>query len=157
MEQQMAQAISIPNTSSTRRKALTAIATLAGAAAVVTPVGAAQAVTQEDPIFALIKYHKLANAAVEAVYKAYAAADNTDPPDELGEQHHQIETIALAKVLSTPPTTLAGVAAVLDYVGIESVEEGETVLTYSAGHCNTRQEAAAFLSMIAATTARLSV
>jgi hypothetical protein len=147
MEQQMAQADSIANTVPTRRNALTTI----GPPTMVAPV------TQEDPIFALIEYHKLALAAQEAAYKAFAAAGNTDPPDELQEQHSQIETIALATVLSTPPTTLAGVAAVLDYVGIESVEEGETVLTYSAGHCNTRQEAAAFLSMIAATTARLSV
>jgi broad specificity phosphatase PhoE len=44
----MAQANSIPSTSTSRRKALTAIATLAGAAAVVTPVGAAQAIAHPD-------------------------------------------------------------------------------------------------------------
>jgi hypothetical protein len=137
----MTQADSIANTAPTRRNAPTMVAPG----------------RQEDPIFALIEYHKLANAALEAVYKAYAAADNTDPPDELEEQHHRIANIALARVLNTPPTTLAGVAAVLDYVGAESVEDGESVLTYSAGHCKTRQVAAAFLPMIAATAARLSV
>ena len=54
----MAQAIWIPNTSTSRRKALTSIAGSAGAAAVVTPVVAAQAAREEDPIFALIEAHR---------------------------------------------------------------------------------------------------
>jgi phage I-like protein len=45
---QMAQADSIANPSPTRRKALTAVATLAGAAAVVTPAVAAQAIAHPD-------------------------------------------------------------------------------------------------------------
>jgi hypothetical protein len=141
----MAQADSITNTAPTSRNATI------GAPTMVAPI------THEDPIFALIEYHRLAHAAHEAVFKAYAAADNSDPPDELQEQHNQIAFDALARVLNTPPTTLAGVAAVLDYLGAEFMEEDHNILTYSAGHSFVREEAIAFLPMIAATAARLSV
>ena len=136
----MTQADSIANTAPTSRNAPTAVAPG----------------TQEDPIFALIEYHRLATPRMKLSSLPMPAAGNTDPPEELQEQHNQIAYDALARVLNTPPTTLAGVAAVLEYLGANFMEEDHNILTYSAGHSSVREEAIGFLPMIAATAARLA-
>jgi hypothetical protein len=93
---------------------------LAGAVAL--PAGAAEV----DPIFAVIAEHR---AAIEAWCQACNGA--ADAPDAAKDR----ENDAHWAVLTMQPTTLAGVAALLDHVGhgqfLGTIEDddGETVLS----------------------------
>jgi hypothetical protein len=57
-------------------------------------------------------------------------------------------------VLTTPPTSLAGIAAVLAYAGTDFMEDDETVLT-SMIDSILKEEGRDFLPMIADTMKRL--
>jgi hypothetical protein len=79
---------------------------LAGAAAFPTlAVPALASGTPDDPIFALIEQHRMADRACDATDK------DQDIPDELGEQLYQCKV----RLAITKPTTLGGVIAVLRY------------------------------------------
>ena len=121
----------------------------------------------DDPIFALIERHRGAtrafSAAVSNKDKVQAAHwPWSDAPERLAA-HAQYDTAsdarqeAIEDLLSTQPATIAGVAAVLDYVNEaswgEEQDDKETILVEAF---ETSEEAAlAFLPMIAATLRRL--
>ena len=64
---------------------------------------------KDDPIFDLIEAHREAWAkAVEADYADELAAER--------EERHRLAKDALAKLLETPPATLAGVRAIIEYL-----------------------------------------
>jgi len=122
----------------------------------------------DDPIFALIERHRGAartfSAAVSNKDKVQAAHwPWSDAPERIAadaqydaasDARHE----AIEDLLSTQPTTIAGVAAVLDYVNEpswgEEHDDKETILVEAF---ETSEEAAlAFLPMIAATLRRLA-
>jgi len=81
----------------------------------------APASAPDDPIFAAIDAHRAAHARRRAFF---AATTGDDLPDELG--HAEMNT--LAGLLATTPTTLAGCAAMLRYVGEFANSEEENPL-----------------------------
>ena len=123
----------------------------------------------DDPIFALIERHRGATRAFSAAVsnKAKVQAAHwpwSDAPERIAAdaQHDAASDArheAIEDLLSTQPTTIAGVAAVLDYVNEpswgEEQDDKETILVEAF---ETSEEAAlAFLPMIAATLRRLVV
>jgi hypothetical protein len=108
----MTQAKSIPNTSTTRRKALAAIATGAtGAATLVTPdiAAASPTLAEPDPIFAAIETRKQTYARYCEAHARWC--DNGEEPGSLEEESDAAcyaDNEALIAVLSTHPTTIAG-------------------------------------------------
>src|SRR6516165_1683785 len=101
-----------------RRSALAALASTAAA----TASGPVQAIAEPDPIFALIERHRAASDAYSAGVSAYGRAEEQKLPDEMIQAEEQVPAASTARkesiedLLSTEPTTIAGIAAVLDYV-----------------------------------------
>lgn len=99
----------------------------------------------DDPIFAVIERHREVVRAEAQAWRERAVDDSEPPPtNAIWEQ----ATIAL---LSTRPTTVAGAAAVLEYVGTEP-EDGRPEYSIFSGALNymTFEESAEdFLPMIA--------
>ena len=98
-------------TTMTNRRA--ALGAILAAGAVASPGGAlmnAMAHDREpDPIFDLIEAHR----------EAWAKAVEADYADELAterEARHRLAEDALAKLLETPPATIAGAKAVISYL-----------------------------------------
>jgi hypothetical protein len=103
---------------------------------------------QPDPIFAAIEHRR----ATRPVFSETAA-------DEEIDRVTQIDNEAVVRVLTTQPTTLLGVAAVLRYVCEPMYAEdfGESILEHSLGAPAEWGDAArGFLLMIANVVARLS-
>jgi hypothetical protein len=88
------------------------------AAASVLPAAAALSFpsAEADPIFAAIEAHRAAQTALRAECKADPEADDWPSMDTERDTH--------IAVLTTVPTTAAGIAAVLEYVGSPSSNEG---------------------------------
>jgi hypothetical protein len=89
-----------------------------------------------DPVFAAIDRHRAADAA-------WAADVDSD-------RLHKAEGVALVSLLKTPPTTLAGCAAVLRYVGEIGPGHHDAALFKSWAE-PWRSAGAAFPAMIAET------
>jgi hypothetical protein len=160
-----------------RRRAIAALAT----AAVTAPVALAQS-AEIDPIFAAIKRHRAALAAMDATDEdaleeqfphqiwSWSVGERT-PPEGCTDDPRWIEAQlaigrvndthdeALAAMLSIAPTTVAGVAALLEYLDTESYEPPANYLEYfSDWNDDGVQEAMAdFLPRTAATLRRLAV
>jgi hypothetical protein len=131
----------------TRRAALS---TIAAAATAMSTVALPAMAGEPDPIFGLIEARKATAAASEYAY----SDDKLDAAT--GEDNE-----AVIAILRTPPTTLAGVAAVLRYVDTPMYDDDptESVLSYSleGDPANEWTQAAQnFLPMIAETIERLS-
>jgi hypothetical protein len=107
----------------TRHHQLNRRAVLAGAAAAAVPAPAL-ALQEDDPVFAAIAARKATIAAEQA---AVLLAD--DDLDALVEADAE----ALRVLLRTPPTTLAGVTALLRYV-VECKEADDYSLDTYNGH-----------------------
>jgi hypothetical protein len=134
----MSQADSI-NTTSRRRFLAKGAATVAGAAILATPVSAHVA-TGPDPIFAAIDAHQTARAVVYAAVDAVSAAEKDltgrglRPSQERGKcpsldeceatlsEAFDAETNAACAILNTPPTTMAGVLALLQYANATDID-----------------------------------
>jgi len=125
--------------------------------------------TADDPIFALIERHRGATCAfsaavsnkdkVQAAHWPWSDAPERIAADAQYDAASDARQEAIEDLLSTQPTTIAGVAAVLDYVNEpswgEEQDDKETILVEAF---ETSEEAAlAFLPMIAATLRRLAV
>jgi hypothetical protein len=113
----------------------------AAAEALSNPVTPAIAVAPgTDPIFGAIAAHLRARAAFKA--SPYGSMLPDDPGEEEAEALDEVlcdrETEALRAVLSTRPTTIAGLLAMLDYIGErpdllqEVAEEARTFLALMA-------------------------
>ena len=144
----------------------------------------------DDPVFALIAEHREAMRAESAAYQAqshaeetipreqrswdYSAGDEgppdgcTDPPEWIAVMMGVLnacnhENDAMLAILTTPPATLAGIAALLDHVGLpnfpdEKGSEGNDTILAVAGLCyreDIQDAAADFLPMIADTLREL--
>ena len=123
----------------------------------------------DDPIFALIQRHRAATRAfsaavsnkdkVEEVHWPWSDAPERIAADAQYDAASDAWQEAIEELLSTEPTTIAGVAVVLDYVNEPSWgKEDDDKKTILVEAFETSQEAAlAFLPMIAATLRRLAV
>jgi hypothetical protein len=122
----------------------------------------------DDPIFGLIQRHRAATRAfaaavsnkekVQEVHWPWSDAPERIAADAQYDAASDAWQEAIEDLLSTEPTTIAGVAAVLDYVNEPSWgkedDDKETILVEAF---ETLQEAAlAFLPMIASTLRRLA-
>ena len=87
-------------------------AILSGAVAVAVPV---PAIALPDPAFAAIDTRK-------AVLAAWSACNSED--DALHDEFCDIDTEAIRTLLRTPPTTMAGIKALLHYI-VECERNGE--------------------------------
>ena len=123
----------------------------------------------DDPIFALIERHRGATRAfsaavsnkdkVQAAHWPWSDAPERIAADAQYDAASDARHEAIEDLLSTQPTTIAGVAAVLDYVNEPSWgEDHDDKKTILVEAFETSEEAAlAFLPMIAATLRRLAV
>ena len=114
----------------------------------------------DDPIFALIERHKGATRTFSAAVSHKDKLQATHWPwSDAPERIAADAQYDAASDASTQPTTIAGVAAVLDYVNEPSWgEEHDDKVTILVEAFETSEEAAlAFLPMIAATLRRLAV
>jgi hypothetical protein len=81
----------------------------------------------DDPVFAAIERHGQAAQTLSAAH---------EPPDELLEQLSAAEEDAFVAWLTTPPTTLAGVIATLEYASRRACEAAPYAnLAESAQYC----------------------
>ena len=122
----------------------------------------------DDPIFALIERHRATRAfsaavsnkdKVQAAHWPWSDAPERIAADAQYDAASDARQEAIEDLLSTQPTTIAGIAAVLDYVNEASWgEEHEGKESILVEAFETSEEAAlAFLPMIAATLRRLAV
>jgi hypothetical protein len=123
----------------------------------------------DDPIFALIERHRAATRAfsaavshkdkVQEVHWPWSDAPERIAADAQYDAASDAWQDTIEDLLSTEPTTIAGVAVVLDYVNEPSWgKEDDDKKTILVEAFETSQEAAlAFLPMIAATLRRLAV
>ena len=123
----------------------------------------------DDPIFALIQRHRAATRAfsaavsnkdkVEEVHWPWSDAPERIAADAQYDAASDAWQEAIEELLSTEPTTIAGVAAVLDYVNEPSWgKEDDDKKTILVEAFETSQEAAlAFLPMVASTLRGLAV
>jgi hypothetical protein len=81
----------------------------AGAAASVAATPAISATEAPDPVFGLLEAHKAAWA------RLLATEDCTDDHEELEEAGGAVDA-ALDRITTTPPTTVAGMRAVMEYL-----------------------------------------
>jgi len=107
----------------------------AGAAAAALPLAAANATAPVDPIFAIIAEHRAAQEAIAAAYGADDLDSEDDPNKQAAEDRGSDAELPL---FITSPTTVAGIIALLEYVGSDVHEQwqGEedyrdTVLHYA--------------------------
>jgi hypothetical protein len=94
----------IPN-----RRGLLLGALTAGAAVSVAAVPAVARLTEVDPVFALLEAHKAAWARLIATEK------HTDDHEALEEAGGAVDA-AVDEITTTPPTTVAGMRAVMEYL-----------------------------------------
>jgi hypothetical protein len=176
------------NTTLTTRRRLLASMPAAAAAMAPAGAGALCGLPAvgDDPIFAVIAEHREAMRGESAAYRAqshaeetiplelrswsYMAGDEgppegcTDPPEWIESEMRVVKACNRARdaelaVLATPPTTLAGIAALLDHVSLPSFPdeknwEGNPTILENAGLCyreDIQDAAADFLPMIADT------
>jgi hypothetical protein len=98
----------IPN-----RRGLLLGALTAGAAATVAAMPAMAATEPPDPVFALLEAHKAAWARLLEI------EDRTDDYETLEESGRAVD-VALDEITTTPPTTMAGMRAIMEYlVGLD--------------------------------------
>jgi hypothetical protein len=93
----------------TDRRAMLRGALTAGAAATVAALPAMAAVQTHDPVFALLQAHKVAWA------RLLATEDCTDDHEALEKAGGTVDA-ALDEITNTPPTTVAGMWAVMEYL-----------------------------------------
>jgi hypothetical protein len=129
-------------------------ALLAGTAVNAVAIGLATA-AEVDPIFELIAKHTEACAEVRRWSDIYGELSSEDPEHDKIEAQEKAalhrEEEAIAALLSCPPTTLAGVIAVLEHVGKGEFffgESNEAILT--GAHESAAEEANAFPEHLAA-------
>jgi hypothetical protein len=91
------------------RRGLLLGAVTAGAAATVAALPAMAATEPPDPVFALLEAHKAAWARLLEI------EDRTDDYETLEEAGRAVDAV-LAEITTTPPTTLAGMRAVMEYL-----------------------------------------
>jgi hypothetical protein len=117
-------------------------ALLMGFAAAATPMAPAlanalsePAPAAADPIFAVIAEHQ---AASEGVIAAFARDHRETDDDEITDAAQ--ERLGDVELFTTAPTTVAGVAAFLDYIGTDEIayEPDLTILEYA---CEGRSDA----------------
>ena len=123
----------------------------------------------DDPIFALIERHRAATRAfsaavshkdkVQEVHWPWSDAPERIAADAQYDAASDAWQDTIEDLLSTEPTTIAGVAVVLDYVNEPSWgKEDDDKKTILVEAFETSEEAAlAFLPMIAATLRRPAV
>jgi hypothetical protein len=109
---------------------------VAAGPSVATEAGAAQARQDADPILAVIAEHR---AAQEALHAA-GNVPNAEYDQSKWEQADDRAIAAELPLFTTAPTTIAGVAALLEYVGADAQphlqgdeERVSTVLSYAHG------------------------
>jgi hypothetical protein len=91
-----------------------------------------QATGEPDPIFAAIERHR---AALRGWLAAYEQVWQVMIPPEVETVIEELH-IAQEALLSTPPTTIAGVADLLDYVGLDAWELAISLKPADADLCN---------------------
>jgi hypothetical protein len=110
----------------------------AAAAIAALPVAASDAGVPADPIFAVIAEHR---AAQEDLYKSFAANELDTEDDPNKQRAADREDGTWLPLFVTEPTTVAGVAALLEYVGSDAHEQWQdyrddgliyTVLSYAS-------------------------
>jgi hypothetical protein len=94
--------------------ALSGLPATAGAVANPTAQKRQENAATDDPVFAAIARHRRATQALSAL---------RDPPDALVTQLSRAEVAAFLAWLTTPPTTLAGIVATLDYASRRAYED----------------------------------
>jgi len=130
----------VPAASPTSRRSLLmglAAAATVPAPALATAMGGLPASQAPDPIFAVIAEHR---AAQEAVYVTFGANDLDDDEDPNKAMALERATAAEWPLFTTAPTTVAGAAALLQYVGSDAHEtwqnevrgSRDTVLSYAS-------------------------
>jgi hypothetical protein len=84
--------------------------------------------SSNDPIVAVIAEHRAAQEAVTAAY------DREDYEDEVTDAAEAWQMEAVFALFTTAPTTTAGAAALLAYLGTDAPDNpDETILAYAAG------------------------
>jgi hypothetical protein len=87
--------------------------------------------SSNDPILLAIAEHR---AALGAVLAAFARVDREDDEDEVTASAQARRMDAEFALFTTAPTTIAGVAALLAYLGTDARDNKEdTILEYAAG------------------------
>jgi hypothetical protein len=109
-------------------------------AAVPAAVGMASAFgAAHDPIFGLIEAHAAATLAHNRASEVFCAIEDASPeyPDAKAAWHivDDRETDARLALLTAAPTTLGGVAALLDYVGLPEYNDPSCGQTILSGGC----------------------
>jgi hypothetical protein len=94
----------IPN-----RRGLLLAALTAGAVASVAAIPAITAAAEPDPVFGLLEAHKAAWTRLLRI------EDLTDDHETLEEAGRAVD-VALNEITTTPPTTVAGMRAVMEYL-----------------------------------------
>jgi hypothetical protein len=113
-------------------------ALLMGLAAAATPMTSAlaNALSESpgaaDPIFAVIAEHRAADVGVIA---AYAREDRTSDDDEITDAAQERDGDALGDLFTTTPTTVAGAAALLEYLGTDATawDPNQTIWEWANG------------------------
>jgi hypothetical protein len=179
-------------TNLTRRKVFASLpaAAAAMAPAAATALSGLATGTAGDPIFAVLAEHREAMRAESVAYRAQADAEETipltlrswsyragdeglpagctDPPEWIAAEMGVVNACNRARdaelaVLLTPPTTLAGVVALLDHVGLpnfpdEDGSDGNDTILENASLCfrdDIKDAATDFLPMIVDTLREL--
>jgi hypothetical protein len=96
-------------TAAPNRRRLLLGALTAGAAATVATLPTVAAAQKPDPVFALLEAHKAAWARLLRI------EDLTDYHETLEEAGRAVD-VALNEITTTPPTTVAGMRAVMEYL-----------------------------------------
>jgi hypothetical protein len=110
------------NAPTTRRRFLSAAATLAAAGTVLaSAIPPASAI--HDPVYALIETHKAMTAALDATLHEKSRLEGAGRPfdDSLADAAHDAEEAALTELIETVPPTLGGIIASMVYI-TESAE-----------------------------------
>jgi hypothetical protein len=150
-----------PNSTSrlSRRSALAGLSVAAAAGVAALPACAAMGV-EPDPIYALIEAHREAILAFGPAIERSEQME-CDERDAFCSAASQREIDALVALLTTPPTTLAGVVAVLVHLGQPEwfkenphEDERETILS-GAVESTACEEARVFPLLLAATVRSL--
>lgn len=118
-------------TNTTRRAILagvTAAGAMTGAAAGAAIASAVTAAAAPDPIFDLIERHRAAYRAWYAVMEVDIHLEDGDPryPAVEAEYHRtwEVSEVLACEIFATPPTTLQGLVALLEYTG-SAIESGK--------------------------------
>jgi hypothetical protein len=122
-------------TTLSRRRLLASVPAVAaaGVPAAAAALGGLATGTTADPIFAAIAEHKAAvEARVTAMRTLFPDGQDIDPDHPEYEEAEECENEAREALLTTPLTTVAGVAAWLKHMGsAESEEKHSAVLLFS--------------------------